>query len=148
MSPTTVREVLIAEVIGDVGGLIDRAEALVKTVEDVCVALARADAALGDQLVAFEGRVAAMTENAKTQTVRHLAAHAQEATRRSIEVQSRAMVDAARVAFGAEIGSTMQRLQALLKPRVLLWERCLTHAAAAAAGSAVTWALVVYLGAR
>lgn len=45
MSPTTVREVLIAEVIGDVGGLIDRAEALVKTVEDVCVALARADAA-------------------------------------------------------------------------------------------------------
>ena len=50
-----------------------------------------------------------------------------------------------RVALGAELGATMQRLQSALKPperrQERRWEGWLTHAAAVAAGSALTVAL-------
>lgn len=72
-------------------------------------------------------------------------ARTEEAARQSADLQSRAMADAARVALGAEIGATMQRLQSTLKPpecrQERRWEGWLTHAAAAAAGSALTLAL-------
>jgi hypothetical protein len=59
------------------------------------------------------------------------------------------MADAARVAFGAEIGATLQRLQSALQPlieqRGRRWEWWLTNAAAAASASAATWVLVTYL---
>ena len=59
------------------------------------------------------------------------------------------MADAARVAFGAQLGATLQRLESALQPlierRERPWERWLTHAAAAAAASAATWMLTTYL---
>jgi hypothetical protein len=96
--------------------------------------------------------MAAITENAKTRTVQHLAARADEAARRSIDLQARAMADAARIAFGAELGATLQRLQTSIQPLVerpgRRWEPWLTHAAAAATASAATWTLAVMLWAR
>jgi hypothetical protein len=143
--PSNAREALIAEVIGDVA-------ALIKRVEAVAPAMNEASAKLRDDLAAFERRMAATTENAKTQTVRHMAARADEAARQSIDQQSRAMADAARVAFGAELGATMQRLQTTLRPlldrRERPWERWMTHAAAAAVASAATWVLALYVGPR
>ena len=62
------------------------------------------------------------------------------------------MADAARVAFGAELGATLQRLQAAAQPRADVaarrWEPWLTHAAAAATASAVTWTVAIMLWAR
>lgn len=112
----------------------------------------RASTTLQDHVVGFERQMAAITENAKTQTIRHMAARTDEATRRSIEQQSRAMADAARVAFGAEFGATMQRLQTTLQPlheqRERRWERWLIHAATASASAAATWAVVFYVWPR
>lgn len=148
--PATAREALIVEAIGEVAKLIRKVEALVPSVDETCQALQQAHTNLRDELAGFESRMAAITENAKTQTVKHLAARADEAARRSIDQQSRAMADAARVAFGAELGATMQRLQATLRPLIerpeRRWERWLTHAAAAAAASAMTWLLALYVG--
>ncbi|MGM9489752.1 hypothetical protein [Ideonella sp. YS5] len=83
--------------------------------------------------------------------LQHLA-RTDEAGRRAIDLQSRAMADAARVAFGAELGATMQRLQSNSPPRLARstrhWERWLTHAVAAVAASAVTWWLAAYVCAR
>ena len=149
-APATAREALIVEAIGDVAALIDRVEAAAPAMDEASDALRRSSAALRDDLAGFEQRMAAITENAKTQTAKHLAARTDDAARRSIDLQSKAMADAARVAFGVELGATMQRLQTTLQPlierRQRHWERWLTHAAAAVAASAATWLLALYVG--
>jgi hypothetical protein len=58
------------------------------------------------------------------------------------------MADAARVAFGADLGATLQRLQALQTRPAHRWEPWLTHAAAAATASAATWTLAITLWPR
>ncbi len=107
---------------------------------------------LASQLAAFESQVAALSEKAKVQVVQHILARTDEAARRSVDVQARAMADAARVAFGSEIGATLQRLQATALAAAAQarsrWEPWLTHAAAAATASAVTWAVAVTLWTR
>ena len=148
--PTTAREALIVETLGDVAKLMRQVEALAPMLSETCQALLQANTDLGDTLAGFESRMAAITENAKSRTVQHLAVRVDEAARRSIELQGRAMADAARVAFGAELGATMQRLQAALQPlieeRKRHWERWLTHLAVASAASAATWILALRLG--
>ena len=147
--PATAREALIVEAIGDVAKLLREVEAVAPALDETCQALLLANASLRDELSGFERRMAAITENAKTVTAKHLAARAEEAARRSIDQQSRAMADAARVAFGVELGATMQRLQATLQPLVSRrrrrWETWLTHAAVAAVASGATWALALYV---
>jgi hypothetical protein len=149
MTPTTAREALIVEAIGDAAKLIRQVEALAPMLNESCQALLQADDSLRNALAGMEGRMAAITENAKTRTVQYLATRINEAAGRSIETQSRAMADAARVAFGAELGATMQRLQTTLKPlierRQRYWESWLTHLAAAATASAATWFLALRL---
>jgi len=81
--------------------------------------------------------------------VKHILARTDEAARRSVDLQARALADAARVAFGGQLGATLQRLESVLQPlverRERRWERWLTHAAAAATASAATWVLTTYL---
>lgn len=150
--PGSAREALIAEVVGDLARMLDRAEALERSMAQSRQALADAHGRLGGQLAAFEAQVTGLTERAKVQAVKHILARTDEAARRSIDQQSRAMADAARVVFGAELGATMQRLQSNMPPRLERTtrhlERLLTHSAAAAAASAVTWWLAVYVCAR
>ena len=150
--PATAREALIVEAIGEVAKLIQDVEALTPSLNDSCRALQQANTGLRDELASFERRIAAIAENAKTQAVKYIAARVDQAAGRAMDLQSRAMADAARVAFGAELGATMQRLQttlqSLLERRETLWERWLTHVAAAAAGSAAAWTLALYLGQR
>jgi CHASE3 domain sensor protein len=145
----SAREALLAEAIGDVAKLLDRAEALVPALDERCEALALASAALRDELADFERRITGATALAKTEAAKYIAARADEAARRSIDAQGKAMADAASVAFGVELGATMQRLRSTLQPpietRRMRWERWLTHAAAAATGSAATWVLMLHL---
>ncbi|RYF59952.1 MAG: hypothetical protein EOO27_07605 [Comamonadaceae bacterium] len=151
-APGSAREALIAEAIGDLARLIDQAQALQPAMAESRQALVDAHAKLAVQLAAFEAQIAALTEKAKVQAVKHILARTDEAARRSVEAQGRAMADAARVAFGVELGATMQRLQSALQPLTerpeQRWERWLTHAAAAATASALTWTLAVVLWAR
>jgi hypothetical protein len=148
----TAKEALLVEAIGDFVTLMQRIETLQLAMDESHQALASANDGLRDQLAAFEGRMNAVTETARTKAVRHLVAHVDNATRRSIELQSRAMSEAARVAFGAEFSATMQRLQSalqwLLEQRARRWERWLTHALAAGAGSAVSLGLTALFLAR
>lgn len=148
--PSTAREALIVEAIGDAATLIQQVEALAPVVDETCQALRQADRQLNSALAGFETRLAVITENAKTRTVQHIAVRIDEAARRSMEQQSKAMADAARSAFDAELGPTLQRVQAALHPltqrRQRHWEGWLTHLAAAVAASAATWVLALRWG--
>ncbi len=114
--PNTTREVLIVEALGETAKLIRQVEALAPALDRSRQALADAHSGLSGQLAAFESQVLALTEKAKVVAVKHVLARTEEAARQSADLQSRAMADAARVAFGAEIGATLQRLQSALKP--------------------------------
>lgn len=148
MQPSTTREVLIVETLGEAAKLIRQVEALAPALDESRQALADAHSRLADQLAAFEAQILALSEKAKVQVVKHILVRSDEAARRSIELQSRAMADAARVALGAELGATLQRLQSLQERPKRQWEDWLTHAAAAATASIATWMLTVMLWAQ
>lgn len=148
--PSDIREALLAEAIGDVGRMMQELAALAPLMADSRADLILASAELRASLEGFEGRVTAITENAKTQTVKYMAAKADELARRSVDQQGRAMGDAARIALGAEIGAMLQRWQATVQSLLEQQRTCrgqswLTHLAAALLGAA-TWALVAHLG--
>lgn len=147
-APSTAREALLAEAIGDVAGLLQQIEALKPALTEICQVLEQASTTLADDLAGFQRQVAVITENAKVQAVRHMATRTDEATRRAIEAQSRAMADTARAAFAAELGTSIQHLQATLqalreRPN-RSWEDWLLHLSIAVTSSVATWALVLF----
>lgn len=148
MNPSTPREVLIVEALGEAAKLIRQVEALAPALDQSRQALADAHSGLSGQLAAFEAQVLALTEKAKVVAVKHVLTRTEEAARQSADLQSRAMADAARVAFGADIGAALQRLQSLQARPGPRWEPWLTHAAAAATASAATWTLAITLWPR
>ena len=147
--PSTTREALLAEALGDAAKLIRQIEALVPTLDRSRQALFDAHRGLAGQLAAFEAQVTTLTGKAKVQAVTHIAARADEAARRSIGLQAQAMAEAARVAFANEVGASLQRLQYSIQRLIERpgpgWEPWLTHAATAATASAVTWIVAVLL---
>jgi len=148
MNPSTPREVLIVEALSEAAKLIRQVEALAPVLDQSRQALADAHSGLSGQLAAFETQVLALTEKAKVVAVKHVLTRTEEAARQSADLQSRAMADAARVAFGADIGAALQRLQSLHARPGPRWEPWLTHAAAAATASAATWTLAITLWPR
>ena len=147
--PNSTREALLVEALGEAAKLIRQVEALAPALDRSRQALVDAHRGLAGQLAAFEAQVTTLTGKAKVQAVTHIAARTDEAARRSIDLQARAMADAARVAFAAEVGASLQRLQwsiqRLLERPGRGWEPWLTHAAAAATGSLATWIVGVLL---
>ena len=143
---------MIAEAIGDLANLLDRAEALQAAMLDSSRAFADARTGLADQLATFEVQLTALTEKAKVQAVKHILARTDEAARRSVDMQTRAMADAAQTLFKAQIDPALQRLAAPLQQWVERlqrpWQLWPTHTATAVAASALTWMLAAWVWAR
>jgi hypothetical protein len=59
--PTSTREALLAEALGEAAKLIRQVEALVPTLDRSCQALADAHRGLAGQLAAFEAQVTTLT---------------------------------------------------------------------------------------
>ena len=146
--PVTAREALLIEAIGEVSNLIDSVDRLTPQLQEMRCEIDRASTGLRESLAAFEGQVLALTEKSKVVAVKQILARTEEAARQSAEMHSRAMADAARVAFGGEVGAALQRLKALHERPERRWERWLTHAAAAATTSAGALMLTLTLWAR
>ncbi len=153
--PSTAREALIAEALGDIANLLDRVEALAPSMEATRKTLDHANVAFAHQITAFEARVAATLEQGKNKTVEHITHHIERVGRQSLAQQTQAMTESARAIFSTEVGTTLFRLAAslhTLAERVeraeRLWRSWLTHAATAAVAVAATIALTVYLPIR
>ena len=141
--PSTAREALVVEALGEVASLLDRIEALTSSMEAGRLALADASAELGARLESFEAGMAAISLKVQASAAEQLVRRAVKASSDSIDAQTRAMSVAARLAFSAQVDSTLARLTASLQ-QVLQrvdrpWDLWLTHAATAAASAAVTW---------
>lgn len=145
----SAREALIAEALGDLAHLLERAEALQPAMLESRQALLDAHAQLAQQLATFEAQVVGFTEHAKGHTAKHIQARTDEATRQLVRLQTKAMSEAAQVLFKEEIHPTLQRLAApmyqLLHRVEHPWEGWLTHAATVVVTSSVTCTLTLYL---
>jgi len=141
--PSTAREALIVEALGEVARLVDRIEALTSSMEAKRQALADASGELGDRLKAFEAGMASISLKVQASAAEQLVRRAVKASSESIEVQTRAMSEAARQAFAAQLDSTLARLTASVQQLIHRVERpCdlwLTHLATAIASSLLTW---------
>ena len=146
--PVTAREALLIEAIGEVSNLIDSVDRLTPELQEMRCEIDRASTGLRASLAGFEAQVLALTEKSKVVAVKHILARTEEAARQTTDFHSRAMADAARVAFGAEVGTALQRLKTLHERPGRRWEQWLTHAAAAATASAGTLMLTLTLWAR
>jgi len=150
--PTTAREALIAEVIGDLAKLLGQAEALAPMLDEACRSLLQADEQLRKTLADFECRMATITESAKIRAMQHLALQIDKAATQSVQLQAQAMSRAARTAFDHALGDTLQHLlRRHLGPKVSSpprhsFEPWLTHLATLAAGSVLTWILALHRG--
>jgi len=145
-APSTAREALIVEALGDVAALLDRVEALTSSMEAARLALDNAGSELGNRLKDFEAEVSAVTQQVKLKAVEHIARRVGETTNIAIEKQTRAMNSAARLAFSAQVDSNLARLisslQQVLQRVDRPWDLWLTHAATAATSTGMTWWLV------
>jgi len=152
---SSAREALIAETLGEMAGLLDRVEAVAPALDSSRLALINASTELARQVTAFESRMGGITENAKTQAVKHIARRTDEIARLSAQAQTRAMEEAARSLFRTEVGPALQRVAIPLQHLADLahrgahpWQHWLTHAATAFVASGVTWATAAWLWAR
>lgn len=139
--PSSAREALIAELMGEVSTLLDRMDALVPALNATCDAVTRASADINARAAEADGRVAALTEAAKTHAVRHIARRTEELARRSAEAQTKAMQVAAQQVFRTELAPTLGQLK-LMSGLRSQWR---AHAATAVSSSVITAALTMYL---
>ena len=151
----TAREELMAVAIGDLGTLLDRFEKLAPQLEASRMELLSTSTELAEKVEVYSKRMDEITENAKLQAVKHIARRADEMARRTVDTQTRAMEEAARVVFRNEIGPTLQRVTLPLQEVVAMvrkgarpWEGWLLHAATAVLSSAISWGMATWLWLR
>lgn len=148
---TTAREALVAEALGEVAQVVDRLQAVVPAVDASREALIQANLALSDQLQSFEARTTALTENAKSVAIRHIARRTDELARSTAEAQVRAMQSAAHAMFRDELHPALQRLTRSIQEQQtnrMRFESWLTHGAVAVLASALSWAAAAWVWAR
>ena len=147
--PTTAKEALIAEVLGDMASLIERVEALAPELETSRLALVRSHEELVNEVAIFKTQMTQVIGFAKVQTAKHIGQSADDATKKLIAIQTESMQSAGRELFRAEIHPVLrqvaQQLQELAERQsrhvVTIW----TYAGAAIAGcvlsvaSAAVW---------
>lgn len=108
--PTSIREALVVEAIGDAANLVDSIAALTPTLNRATKEIAQVHAELRATLDSFEARMTKITETAKTRALEHVAVRTDAAARQVIELQTRAMTEASRATFGSELGAALRRL--------------------------------------
>ncbi len=148
--PRTAREALIAEVLGDLDGLLTRVEALPAMVAGAEGRLSGTVAALDEAGDKYRLAVTAFTEQAKADLSEYLdlkTAHAAELAAKTIEEQRAALQEAARVAFRSEASDKAASLgvalgEAAKEFRRSMWSRMMEHAVTALIASTFTAGLV------
>jgi len=152
-TPDTTREAFFLEALGDMAELIARIEACAPALEASQQQLLRGCNQLAQQAADLESRTTAVTEGIKVLASKHIGHRVHEAARTAADAQVRAMAAAAQSLFRTEIGPALERMA---RPLQLLvtdlmhrcgnrWESALTHAAAAAVASSLTWLLAGWL---
>jgi len=141
-SPSSAREALIVEALGEVARLLDRVEALTVSADTTRIALECASAQLSRDLASLGTDIQVVAHQAKVGVVEHVLKRVNKATGDAMAAQAQAMASAARLAFSEQADSNLARLTKLLGQVAHQvdhpWETWMTHAATAIASSLVS----------
>jgi len=144
--PVTSSEALLIEALDEMSKVLHRVETLIPALNTGQRGMMEASAKLAAQLSTVEARMVAFAEAAKIHAVKHIAERTDEAARQAINLQLRAMQEAARVLFLKELGPALQslvqplqRVQEVARQSARPWDAWLTHAATAGVASLWTW---------
>ncbi len=154
--PSTTREALIVEALGEAARLMRQVEALAPALDESRLTLAEAHSGLAGQLATFEAQVLALAEKAKVETVKHILTRTDEGARHAVDAQAQAMAQVAKQVFVSVVDPRLQQLTRVIAHQVDRidhpWKRWWTHAATALASSAAscaaTLAIVAHLWPR
>jgi|APEBP8051072974_1049382.scaffolds.fasta_scaffold00683_9 hypothetical protein len=114
MNARTAREALIAEMLGDIDGLMARIESMPAIVAGAEEKIAGTVAALNEAGDKYRLAVTAFTEQAKAELSEHLDRQQARIAANTVEEQTAAIQEAARLAFRKEAGSEAAALGAAL----------------------------------
>jgi hypothetical protein len=145
--PRTTREALIAELLGDLDGLLTRVEALPPLVDSAESKLSGTIAALDNAGDKFRLAVTAFTEQAKADLTEYLDLKTAQIAAKTVEEQRAALQEAARMAFRSEASDKAVSLgvalgEAVKEFRRSIWLRLIEHAITALIASGFTAGLV------
>jgi hypothetical protein len=133
---------LVAELIGDMANLLERADTVAPAVDEARQALIDAAANVIASLDRFQAHVNGITEQAKRHTAEHIIAATNQTTRRLMEEQATTMRQAGQAICEREAAPPLLRLTASLQRMVQDVHRprdtWLTHAAAATLSAIVS----------
>ena len=150
--PSDVREMLIAEAIGDAGRLLLKFEALTPALLGSMQALQQANDQVHETLDGFERRMGDLAENAKAVTAKHIARKLDEAARNAAERHTQALQDAGLSFFRGDFGKALARLEMAAqriaveshRRRTDWWMQVCSHMLTAAVASIVTLSLAIW----
>jgi len=117
--PSTAREALIAEILGDVAALVERVEALAPAMDASRQALVQVGEELVNQVATFDNRTEMLTNHAVVVASNRILRRANEVTAKTLDTQILAMQAAAREMFNKEVDPVVHRVAVQLQQLTL-----------------------------
>jgi hypothetical protein len=148
---SSAREALLAELLGELSGLLDRVDSLIPMLNKTCDGLAEVCATMDARSAQHEARLVALAEAASAHAVKHIARRTDDAGKRTMEAQATAMRAAAQELFRAELSNSLRQLSQTMNyqaARMNSRHRWWPLAAAAAGAALISSALTMYVLAR
>jgi hypothetical protein len=109
--PSSTREALLFEALGDMAALIERMDKLLPALDEARRSLLNASTQLSGQVAAFETRMNLMSEQAQAATVKFVAKRADRLMEQALQAHLPAVRQAAHAALVEEIQPALQTLQ-------------------------------------
>ena len=151
-APSSAREALLVEALGDVAILLDRIENLGAALASTADAIVLAATKLEAQAASMEARMTTLAAHAQAQTVKHIARRTTELMHSAAEAESRSMAAFARALLHTELSPV---LRSLVQSAQACAANCDSHAssphrmwwvcAATASGSSILTCALAFL---
>jgi hypothetical protein len=150
--PTTAKEALLAEALGEMASLIERVEAVVPHVDESRKALILTGEVLSRKIANIEPEMKEFTGRAKQVTAKFIDSYLAEVTTKARETQTKAMQEAGHELFRKEFDPLVHRvvahLQQLAQKQSTTWSALVTHAVAFFGGVVFATVMIAALGPR
>jgi len=149
---STAREVLIAELLGDMGKLLDRVDTVTPAIDGACRKVTAATHELAASVTPFKVRIAEIAAQTEKKSVQDMRSAVEEATRQLLRIQTQAMNTSAREMFDQEVRPPLHQLASNLQQLIQQtrmqqtrrpWEGWATHAATATVTAILSAMLVL-----
>jgi hypothetical protein len=108
--PSTAKEALLAEALGEMASLVERVETLAPELEASRQALVLSHKELVNEVATFRTQMTQVIGFAKVQTAKQIGQFADEAAKRLIAIQTESMKSAGRELFRAEIDPVVRQV--------------------------------------